>query len=229
MSQAENLNTMSPSRRTVLAGISVAVAPAVAAVDKSLGAVALGDDPIFAAIDQHRQAWRAEEQALARFDEIDDDPAVELVRIILGEYPETTTETVEVTSEVFHVRHVPTGRMIPIVAHCPRDIERDAPRKLTAPERAAWIEEKNAELERVQARHDDQYEVSARGIAEDAWSDAGHALECATAQLAATRPTTAAGVAAALVYWAELPDADRVQGYTEDFLKGLAQAVRAIG
>jgi hypothetical protein len=53
MSQADSPNTMSPSRRTVLAGISVAVAPAVAAVDKSLGAVAFPDDPIFAAIEAY--------------------------------------------------------------------------------------------------------------------------------------------------------------------------------
>ena len=60
MSQADSPNTMSPSRRTVLAGISVAVAPAVPAVDKSLGAVALPDDPIFAVIKAHHQAMAHE-------------------------------------------------------------------------------------------------------------------------------------------------------------------------
>jgi hypothetical protein len=59
MSQAENLNTMSPSRRRVLAGLSVAAAPAVAAVDKSLGAVVPGDDPIYSAIERHKAAVQA--------------------------------------------------------------------------------------------------------------------------------------------------------------------------
>jgi hypothetical protein len=54
MSQADSPNTTSPSRRTVLAGISVAVVPVAAAVDKSLGGVALTDDPIFALIQAHQ-------------------------------------------------------------------------------------------------------------------------------------------------------------------------------
>jgi hypothetical protein len=53
------LKMENPSRRAVLAGISVAAAPMVVAVDKSLGAVALSDDPIFAAIAAHKAAERA--------------------------------------------------------------------------------------------------------------------------------------------------------------------------
>jgi hypothetical protein len=56
MSQAENLNITKLSRRTALAGISAAVAPAIAAVDKSLGAVTLPVDPIIALIADHRAA-----------------------------------------------------------------------------------------------------------------------------------------------------------------------------
>jgi hypothetical protein len=56
MARADHANITSPSRRRVLAGISVAVAPAVASVDKSLGAIALPDDPIFAAIKAHHHA-----------------------------------------------------------------------------------------------------------------------------------------------------------------------------
>jgi hypothetical protein len=54
MSQADSPNTTSPSRRAVLAGISVAAVPVAAAVDKSLGGVALTDDPIFALIEAHQ-------------------------------------------------------------------------------------------------------------------------------------------------------------------------------
>jgi hypothetical protein len=60
MSQADSPNTTSPSRRAVLAGISVAAAPVAAAVDKSLGGVALTDDPIFAVIEDHHQSMRDE-------------------------------------------------------------------------------------------------------------------------------------------------------------------------
>jgi hypothetical protein len=59
MSQADSFTTTSPSRRTVLAGISVAVAPAVAAVDKSIGAVMPSVDPIYSAMERHKAAVRA--------------------------------------------------------------------------------------------------------------------------------------------------------------------------
>jgi hypothetical protein len=59
MSQANQGNTMSPSRRTVLAGISVAVAPVAVAVDKSLGAVMPNVDPIYSAIERHKAAVQA--------------------------------------------------------------------------------------------------------------------------------------------------------------------------
>jgi hypothetical protein len=71
MSQADSPNTTSPSRRRVLAGISVAAAPMVAAVDKSLGAIVPGADPIFAAIRREqdaRAACRAADAALSRLE-----------------------------------------------------------------------------------------------------------------------------------------------------------------
>jgi hypothetical protein len=55
MSQAENPHITNLSRRSVLAGISIAAAPAAAAVDKSL-ADGADADPIFALIEQHRAA-----------------------------------------------------------------------------------------------------------------------------------------------------------------------------
>lgn len=58
MSQADSPNTTTPSRRTVLAGLSVATA-SVAAVDILLAARVPGDDPVYAAIEQHREAMRA--------------------------------------------------------------------------------------------------------------------------------------------------------------------------
>jgi hypothetical protein len=68
MSQADSPNTTSPSRRTVLAGISVAAAPLAAAVEKSLGGVALTDDPIFALIKAYD---RAASQEMASYGERD--------------------------------------------------------------------------------------------------------------------------------------------------------------
>jgi hypothetical protein len=57
MSQADSPNTTSPSRRTVLAGISVASIPFAVAVEKLLAA---NTDPAFAAIAAHHQAMRHE-------------------------------------------------------------------------------------------------------------------------------------------------------------------------
>jgi hypothetical protein len=53
---AETASTTSPSRRTVLAGLSVATA-SVAAVDILLAARVPGDDPIYAAIKRERDVF----------------------------------------------------------------------------------------------------------------------------------------------------------------------------
>jgi hypothetical protein len=58
MSQADSPNTTSPSRRAVLAGLSLAT-PSVAAVDILLAARVPGDDPILAVIAAHKAAERA--------------------------------------------------------------------------------------------------------------------------------------------------------------------------
>jgi hypothetical protein len=58
MYKADSPNTTSPSRRTVLAGLSVATA-SVAAVDILLAARVPGGDPIFAAIEAHQKARAA--------------------------------------------------------------------------------------------------------------------------------------------------------------------------
>jgi hypothetical protein len=72
MSQADSPNTTSLSRRAVLAGISVAAAPMVAAVEKSAVGVAASVDPIFGVIEAHHQAMRHETscgQAVGRVEE----------------------------------------------------------------------------------------------------------------------------------------------------------------
>jgi hypothetical protein len=58
MSKADSPNTTSPSRRTVLAGISIAAAPVAVAVEKSVATIVPGNDPIFAVLAEHRAATR---------------------------------------------------------------------------------------------------------------------------------------------------------------------------
>ena len=59
MSQADSPNTTSPSRRTVLAGISVAAVSVAAALEKSGATIAPGTDPVFAVIEAHQAAGLA--------------------------------------------------------------------------------------------------------------------------------------------------------------------------
>jgi hypothetical protein len=68
MSQAENAdNTSRLSRRTVLAGVSVAAAPVVAVLDKSLGAVApLGPDAELLALNAQLDALWPELNAVQK-------------------------------------------------------------------------------------------------------------------------------------------------------------------
>jgi hypothetical protein len=65
MSQADSPNITSPSRRTVLAGISVAAVPLAVAVEKSVATIVPGTDPIFALIEAYDRAAR-QEMALYR-------------------------------------------------------------------------------------------------------------------------------------------------------------------
>jgi hypothetical protein len=228
MSQAESRNTTNPSRRGVLAGISIAVAPAMAAVDKSLGAVALPDDPIFTAIDLHRKAWSERERTYKIFRHSDEEP-LKLTGIVVGEYPATDWKIVKVDG-LRQMHEFRTGEMTPIIAHT-EQIAANAPTDLTGAEQTAWIRSKTTEMRRRHAVERARYNNTPRSLAYDAWNAACIAAEAVTEQLANTRPTTIGRVAAVLAYWSEIASEDHFEtdlGSTVTFMEALAEAVREI-
>ncbi len=186
----------------MLAGLSVASA-SVAAVDILLAARVPGDDPIHSVIASHQEAWDAYCEADELLDGFRKNDDHKFSGILIGEYPETSTEVIEHSEEVFHVRHVRTGKMVPIIACTVREIERDAPKALSKSERAAWVEEKVGELERLRGTEMAEYERTPRHAAWVAMNNSSKILDELTEQLFGMRPATPAGALAALEHWVE--------------------------
>jgi hypothetical protein len=229
---ADSPNTTTPSRRTVLAGISVAAAPVAVAVEKSVATIAPEPDPIFAVIDLHRSN-------LARCDEVsrwykpfrskepESSPG-----LVIGDYPGGASRAPGPIHPAISGVFDPDAKP-PLVVQNKWQIEAIAC-CLPEPEREAWIEEKFAELRALREKQAAEAEASPRGIAWRKLDDTYVALSRSMELLIETRPTTVAGMSAALDCWLEFVDATpglyAVGDDTETFrfLERLADAVRDI-
>jgi len=198
-------NTTNLSRRKLLASMPAAAAAMAPAAVSALGGLsAEGDDPVFAAIERHKEAFKANKSAeeistrlYAEWDEQHDARGM-----YLGEYPEIKYKfSGEFTGEarIPEVHEVRTGRMVPRYATCPADIDNNVPDGCADPE--AWKEQKRLEFDEWSGCD----EGSPKSVAYDAWTAANRRLVAATAELN-TRPTTLAGVAGLLRYIAEFHD-----------------------
>jgi hypothetical protein len=211
MSQAEKPNTTNRlSRRSALAGL----AGAAAAGATALPAAALGVDPIFAVIDQHREAWstykeREEKFEVFRKKEIEDGPVH--TGIVVGQY-----------------------RRQPIIAGDWGEIAANIPLGLSEIEGAAWMDEKKAELARFREEEHEASGLTPRGMAYDAWNESWNVVDRVTMQLLTTQPTTIAGVISLLQCWGDFAVEDQE---VEEFVWGdrpielvenVVEALRAI-
>jgi hypothetical protein len=137
------------SRRKLLASM-----PAAAAAMAPAAAIALGglptDDPVYAAIEAHREAFEEYKSA----DEITTQPYAEWDAqhdprgMYLGEYPEIKYRfTREFTGEarIPEVHEVHTGRMAPRYAINPADIDNNVPAGCADPD--AWKAQKPREYD----------------------------------------------------------------------------------
>jgi hypothetical protein len=189
MTKADSPNTTSPSRRTVLAGLSVAAA-SVAAVDILLAARVPGDDPILAVIDLNRQAMAACVEARKRHGEYRNEKIAE-TGLLIGDYPDDRDTKPE----------------RPLVAYDKWDLEAFAC-GLPEPEREAWVETKLDDLRALSEQQMAEHAKTPRGMAWNAWNETCNVLASTMERLIETRPTTIAGVAAVLQHWLELTKAD---------------------
>jgi hypothetical protein len=191
-----------PSAETLLDGL----APAMASPS--------GPDPIFALITEHRAAVTAYAQAWDRASKLRDDEEElwEPAKILIGEYPESKTEVIISTDDELHVRHVRTGKMMPITTHLRRDIKQNTPKGLTKSQRAYWIRKKTAELKRAEEARDALRDASASGIAWDAMNAASSYLYQLTDQFVDAKPRTIGGAVVLLKYWTEF-----ARDYDEEF------------
>ena len=196
------------SRRRLLARLPAAAAAMPAAASALCRLPAEGDDPVFAAIEEHRQAFEAHKsaeemsaRAYAEWDEQHDGRG-----LYLGEYPEIKHRfTGEFVDRVPEVAEVHTGRMVTRYATLPREIDDNIPADCADPE--TWKAQKYREFNEWFGLN----EGAPKSKAYDAQNAAYRRLIEATAELNVP-PTTLAGVAALLQYIAESYDGDDDEG-----------------
>jgi hypothetical protein len=195
------------SRRGLLIGLMAAAAvPVAPAIAKAVGP-ASEPDPIFALIAEHRAAWDRYDEANAVRSELrekaDEEGLYDLSRIHLYDFPDKEVETLVSTEQEFHIRFVPTSKMIPVFASHLHEIKRDAPKWLTKSQRAYWIRKKKRELKLAEEARMELINNSECGRAYHVWCAADTVLRDITAHLVGSRPTSIAGAAAVLKHIAE--------------------------
>jgi hypothetical protein len=155
-------------------------------------------DPVFVAIEAHRKAAEALEQAREPWDEVDDlHPEA---RIKIGQYRERDITTIPNGRGGTTIEVWPTEKLMPIFASDGVDLRRHAPSGLTTSEVNAWIEERSQEIEAEQARVDAEWYQTAPGKLELAYSAAYVVERDRMWNLIWTFPTTIRGLAALLRY-----------------------------
>jgi hypothetical protein len=205
--------TTKMSRRSILARASAAIA----VLPVAAGTAQACEDPIFAMIDLNRQAMIACVKAHKRYGEHRNEEIAE-TGLLIGDYPDDRD----------------TKPQRPLVAYDKWDLETFAC-GLPETERQSWVEMKMDELGALRAREAAEHASTPRGIAWAAYNESCNALACTMDQLIETRPTTIAGIAAALQHWLEFTKADigmevvGDEGDTTRFLEGLAEAAKVIG
>jgi hypothetical protein len=225
MSQADSPNTTSPSRRTVLAGLSVATA-SVAAVDILLAARVPGDDPILAEIRREQNAADASRAAHAAFTQLEDQVPDDIILHEEAAYLDVGSfEGKRLSCRTSHDFDMAFGLM---------GVERQVPLDSKSPEMAAlraeyWkarpqFDEMTAQRDRGKswrAEHRyDEVEAAARA-ATDAWWDAQKVL-------LQTQPTSVPGLLALLDHLNGIDQDEWADDWAELVFPTIAESVRSL-
>ena len=185
------------TRRAMLAGAAT-LSAATAITTGAAIAAPVDDDPIFAAIEAHRRAYRAFAEAVTAADLLDagrPDARIVIGTCKAGEWTRTDHDDGRVT-----LSWIPTDEETPLYAKYPDDIERSVPKTLDGTAREAWIAARTAELEKEQERLDEEYEQTERGKLDVARDEANDLERERLWDLIWTGPTTLAGIAALKAY-----------------------------
>ncbi len=249
-------NDTTTSRRTLLARLPAVAAAALAgatainavvvASSRPAGAFqapaiapeAVVPDPIFAVIERHRQALQIYEKAHELFEKHSDDPSCGPMAVIVGQRPRSKLVGMSLDENGMpSFQYEPTNEMEPIVAHTRAQIVGAAPADLDGVERVRWIDRHYRKMLRDHRIEKAKYENSPRSLAYDSWNEADEVVNAISAELRSTvTPTTAAGIAGALAYWADVMDTgdsedenhDRDAISTVEFIKHMAKAAAAL-
>ncbi len=183
------------SRRRLLASMPAAAAAMVPVAASAVCRLPTdGEDPVFAAIKQHRKAFDAYREACAVNHRLREERKAKRnpEGVYLGEVPEQKWITETVGAQRLD-REIPTGRMVPSYATYPAAINNHVPTGCTDIE--VWKAAKHRELKQWSG----VCEGSPISIAWQTQNDAHEALLDAAIALN-MKPTTLAGVAALLDY-----------------------------
>jgi hypothetical protein len=205
---------------SMVSAVSIASATALASTDASPKAAAEIHDPIFAAIEAHRQANAAYLEATTKCAEMDD-TALPHARVCVGytdrgqflasadDLPITWADNGKLP--IYHGGvHTLTwksdGELTPIYVNTPGDIERNAPSALSGAVRGAWIAERCLELTTEEKRINDEYAQSQVAKASAIQDVAYEVKRDRMWDLIWTAPTTLPGLATALAYFRDESD-----------------------
>jgi hypothetical protein len=219
------------SRRRFLGVLSAGAASAIAPAAASTLTAPAKPDPIFALIAELREAWdrydAADEIHAELREKADEEGLYDLPKIHLRDYPEKKAEVVVYNDEEWHTRFTRTGKMLPIFASHPADIKKNAPPELTKSQRAYWVRKKKRELQLAEEAKMELINNSECSRAWRVWNTAHKELGAATMRLVAARPTTIAGVMAAMELWKEAEGLFEDDGLWDECLPSTVEAIMA--
>jgi hypothetical protein len=180
----------------VLVKSSAALAVSSAAMSAEIFS---SDDHVFAAIERHRQAYKAFIEAVTAADvastgtmALKQPPKVCIGFHKKGSFSQTATGA----DGSYTITWTPNGETEPLYVDSPEDIKKNVPEKLSGLDQQNWLAEKMAELE-GQLR---EIEESVPDPLEQAASNASELEEAAMCDLVLTVPTTTDGMVALLSY-----------------------------
>lgn len=177
-------------------------------------------DPIFAAIDAHREANEQFSRAVDAFGAAETAESHEKrfpaqPRIQIGQKPKFNVVKTDLEDGGFALTSTPSGKTSALYATSDEDIEQNVPAELDAIEREKWIVARKEELAKERQRCSAKWARSRLGRLDSA-RDKASALERERMwDLIWTIPTTAKGLAALLAYCREQESINELVGEEE--------------
>jgi hypothetical protein len=157
------------------------------------------DNHVFAAIERHRQAYKAFVEATKAADDASTGTTAlkQPPKVCIGFHKKGSfSQTATGADGSYTITWTPNGETEPLYVYSPEDIEKNVPEKLSGLDQRNWLADKMADWDRQLQ----ETEESERDPLEQAASNAGDLEEAAMCDLMLTVPATTHGLVALLSY-----------------------------